>query len=199
MLKIGLTGGIASGKSTVAELFAELGAPIIDCDLIARELTQTGSLALNKISKHFGAGILHPDGALNRRALRDLVFQNPVEKHWLEQLLHPLIRQNIREQLAQLKAPYCLIVIPLLSESEGIDFVDRVCVVDCPPELQLQRLQERDQCSLAAAQQLLKAQHSREERLKIADDLIHNEGNLDSLRAQVQKLSLQYSMKNASL
>lgn len=188
MLRVALTGGIASGKSTVAAYFAKLGVPVIDCDLIARELCEPNASAYQNIVDHFGTSVLGSDGRLNRHALRELIFSEPKERLWLEQLLHPLIRAEIRQRLTQLKAPYCLIVIPLLSESKGIDFIDRVCVVDTPLSLQLARIQARDHCSPEEAERMVKTQHSSEQRLKLADDVIHNEGDLDSLQEQVQNL-----------
>ena len=192
MLRIGLTGGIASGKSTAAKLFAAHGVPIIDCDLIARELTELGSPALQAFAERFGHEVIAADGSLDRRALRERVFKDPVQKKWLEDHLHPLIRQEIKRRLALLDTPYCLIVIPLLSEAQGIDFIDRVWVVDCLPELQLRRLQERDHCSLEEAQNTINLQHSREQRLSLAQDVIQNDGEIQSLIDQVDKLHRQY-------
>ncbi len=196
MLRIGLTGGIASGKSTVAQLFAALGVPIIDCDVIARELTCAGSPALSQIKAHFGKELIQPDANLKRTALRELIFKLPEERTWLEALLHPLIQEKIREQLSSLDTPYCLIVVPLLSESlaqgKKFDFIDEIWVVEASSEAQLQRLQERDSCSLEQAQSILAAQHSCSQRLKLADEIIRNEGNINSLQDQIRQLHERY-------
>ncbi len=192
MLRIGLTGGIGSGKSTVSALFATLGVPVLDCDVIARELTQGGAPAYQAILDHFGPDILCLDNSLDRRKLRELIFNNPAQKQWLEKLLHPLIRQEIKTRLASLDAPYALIVVPLLSEAQGIDYIDRTCVVDCSEDLQRQRLQARDPSSAGIVEAMLQSQHSREQRLQRADDVIKNEGDLQNLKTQVEALHHKY-------
>lgn len=193
MLKVGLTGGVASGKSAVAELFAKRGAPVIDSDLLARSVVEPSSQAYNSIVKHFGPQILNPNNSLNRAALRQWIFDHPEARLWLQNLLHPLIRSEIKKQLAILSAPYCIIVIPLLSESKGIDFIDRICVVDCPLESQLQRIQVRDHSTREEAFKIIESQHSREQRLSIADDIIVNESDIRALEEQVAHLDQMYS------
>lgn len=194
MLLVGLTGGIGSGKSVVAGLFESMGAGIIDTDLIARDLVAPGSPALYEISDHLGQSILTPDGNLNRRLMREMIFSNPTEKKWLENLLHPMIRETVRQKIQTLQSPYGIIVIPLLTEikKEGYDYLDRICVVDCDEVVQIQRTMERDDISESDAMSMLEAQATREERLKIADDVIENNGDLNDLRKKVDILHKQY-------
>src|SRR3989344_3677800 len=130
ILRVGLTGGIGSGKSTVARLFAEQGASIIDADEIAKALTEKNTPAFETILQHFGPTVLTQEGSLDRRKLRSFIFENPIERSWLEQLLHPLIRHFMQQQIQKTQGAYCILVIPLLCESKSIDFVDRICVVD---------------------------------------------------------------------
>jgi dephospho-CoA kinase len=197
MLIIGLTGGIGSGKSTVAELFAEKGIPILDADLIARELTRPGQAALQAIKNHFGADAFYKDGTLNRSALRTIVFNQPSERQWLEQLLHPLIRERITDEAAHLARspfppPYCIVVIPLLLETQSYPFINRILVVDAPEHLQLERIMSRDQASVEDAKAIIATQLEREKRLAHANDIILNEGGLTDLIPQVDKLHTQY-------
>ncbi|MEW7983877.1 MAG: dephospho-CoA kinase [gamma proteobacterium symbiont of Phacoides pectinatus] len=192
MLIIGLTGGIASGKSTVTQRFQAHGVPVIDADLIARELVQPGQPALDAISRHFGDAILRIDGTLNRRALRNLMFDNPVEKQWVEQLLHPLIWRRMRHMLEQMESPYAILSIPLLAESGTVDRVDRILVVDCPEALQIQRVCARDECTRQQAQTIIDSQASRKERLAIADDLITNTSTQSHLEGEVSRLHQKY-------
>lgn len=200
MLIIGLTGGIGSGKSTVARLFADKGIPVIDADIIARSMTEAGEPALIAIAEHFGTQVILKDGSLDRPKLRAIIFQNPAERQWLEQLLHPLIREKISQQLATLsasnsKAPYCIIVIPLLLETGAYPFIDRILVVDAPEHLQLTRVSTRDSTLVAGAQSIVDSQIARDERLKQADDVIVNDGTLADLVPQVDKLHNQYAKK----
>lgn len=192
MLKIGLTGGIGSGKSTVAELFADLGITIIDADVIAREVVQPGSRALKQIAAHFGPGILEADETLNRRALRDKIFDNETERKWLEQLLHPLILEEMRQQSEKAPGTYCILVIPLLLEIAPYEIIGRILVVDAPETLQAERARQRDQLSQTQIDAILKAQTSRLQRLAVADDVIHNDGSLADLKQQVLKLHNRY-------
>jgi dephospho-CoA kinase len=194
MLKIGLTGGIASGKSTVADLFAELHVPIIDTDQIARQVVEPHTSGWNAIKEHFGAGIIDsPTQTLKRKQLRELIFAHPAEKQWLENLLHPLIRAEVNRQLNLLTSAYCIIVIPLLFESTYDYGFDRVLVVDSLPEQQISRVTSRDQISSALAQQILQQQINREQRLAQADDVIDNtHTTIDHLRAQVLTLHQHY-------
>lgn len=193
MLKVGLTGGIASGKSTVAQHFETLGVPVLRTDAIARELTAPNTPALEQIKQHFGESYLSAQGTLDRKKLGRYIFSHPDERRWLEQLLHPRIRDVIKAQLRTLKAPYCIIEIPLLTESKNIDYVDRVLVVDAPKDLQIQRLQQRDQASQEEIENILAAQSSREARLKRADDVILNDGDAAMLLPQIEKLHLFYT------
>jgi len=192
--RVGLTGGIACGKSTVANLFAALGITIVDTDLLAREVVAPGSALLPQITAHFGAGVLQTDGSLDRGRLRELVFANPAERQWLERLTHPAIRELTDARCEQATGKYVIVAIPLLVETGGADRFDRVLVVDCAPEIQLARLQARDGSTRAQAAKLLAAQVTREQRLAVADDVITNDGDLFALREQVEKLHQKYSV-----
>ena len=188
VFRVGLTGGIASGKSTVARLFEALGVPVIDTDLLAREVVVPGQPLLGQIVARFGAGVLGEDGSLNRRALRALVFADPAARADLEQLTHPAIRALLEERSALLGGRYQLLVIPLLVETAGRTPVDRVLVVDCSEALQIRRLQARDGATLEQARQILSAQVTREVRLAAANDVILNEGDLGAVRDRVAEL-----------
>jgi len=190
--RIGLTGGIASGKSTVANLFAALGVTIVDTDLLAREVVAPGSALLPRIAGHFGADVLQKDGSLDRAALRSRVFENPAERQWLERLTHPAIRELTDKRCESATSDYVIVAIPLLVETAGAERFDRVLVVDCSPEIQFARLQARDGASRAEAERMLAAQATREQRLAVADDVITNDGDLAALREQVEKLHRQY-------
>jgi dephospho-CoA kinase len=189
---VGLTGGIASGKTTVANLFAALGVPIIDTDLLAREVVAPGTALLGEIAGHFGPDILAADGSLDRRALRERVFKDPAERLWLEQRTHPAIRALTDERTHAAMGPYCMVAIPLLVETGGKERFQRVLVVDCEPDLQVARLMARDGIARAAAERMLAAQVPRAARLSVADDIIRNDGDLASLRSQVEKLHREY-------
>ena len=190
--RVGLTGGIACGKTTVANLFAALGATIVDTDQLAREVVEPGSPLLPKIAAHFGDNVLAADGSLDRRALRTRIFADPAERLWLEQLTHPAIRELTDTRSAAAKGAYVMVAIPLLVETAGARRFDRVLVVDCDPEVQLARLQARDGTTRAEAQRMLSAQATRAERLAVADDVIRNDGDVADLRDQVEKLHRQY-------
>ncbi|QKT03033.1 dephospho-CoA kinase [Ectothiorhodospiraceae bacterium 2226] len=192
MLVIGLTGGIGSGKSAVAARFAQFGVPVLDADELAREVVQPGQPALHEIVQAFGAEVLQADGQLDRARLRRLVFGNPEQRRRLEAITHPRIRAAMRARLAQLVAPYCVVVIPLLLETGQTDLVDRILVVDASPELQLQRAQARDGLPPQDIQAIIAAQVARPERLAAADDLITNDGTLADLQAQVDALHPRY-------
>ena len=191
-LRIGLTGGIASGKSTVAEMFADLGVPVIDTDVIAREVVRPGQPALDEIRERFGKDVFDDDGSLDRTAMRNLVFANDEARRDLEAILHPRIGAETRRQSKAANGPYQLIVVPLLAESALHEFVDRVLVVDCDEALQIQRLMARDAESVEQARRMLAAQASRAKRLAIADDVIKNNRGLAQLREQVETLDRQY-------
>lgn len=192
MLIVGLTGGIGSGKSTVANIFAKHGVPIIDADIIAREVTEPNEPALKQIISHFGEHILSKDGALNRTALRNIIFEHAHERAWLENLLHPIIRQRIEQHINLISAPYCIICIPLLFETESYPFIDRILVIDSSEQSQIERVANRDQLDKTRIASILQTQATREQRLKGADDVILNDGPLSDLDAQVEKLHTFY-------
>jgi len=190
--RVGLTGGIASGKSTVAKLFAALGVPVIDADVISREVVAPGSPLLSQIAARFGAEILQSDGSLDRKALRTKVFSDPAARADLEGLTHPVIWEAIERQSANSDGPYQLLAVPLLIEKHRESSVDRVLVVDCDEALQIRRLQARDGTSLAEARKMLESQAPRAERLAAADDLIANASGMAELRNQVEELHARY-------
>jgi dephospho-CoA kinase len=186
--RVALTGGIASGKSTVADMFADLGVAIIDTDIIAREVVAPGQPALQEISERFGDGVIDATGNLDRRELRRLIFADDQARADLEAILHPRIGAETRRQADAAGGAYQIIVVPLLVGSPLREFVDRVLVVDCSEELQIQRLLARDAESVEQARRILAAQSSRAERLAIADVVIENEGRLEDTRQRVRKL-----------
>jgi len=190
--RVALTGGIASGKSTVANLFAELGVPLIDTDVIAREVVEPGRPALAAIVAAFGPGVLDAQGCLDRRRMRERIFADPAAKQRLEAILHPAIRAEMERQSRVAGGPYQVLVIPLLAESGRRDHVDRVLLVDVPEALQVQRLALRDGVSREQAEAALNAQATRAERLAIADDVIQNSGRVDELKQQVRALHEKY-------
>ncbi|MFC0228623.1 dephospho-CoA kinase [Serratia aquatilis] len=189
---VALTGGIGSGKSTVADTFARFGATIVDADVIARQVVEPGTTALMAIVQHFGHDILQPDGSLNRSALRQRIFSNPHEKTWLNQLLHPLIHQETQRLLATAQSPYVLWVVPLLVENGLQDRANRVLVIDVDCETQLTRTMIRDGISRQQAMNILSAQASREQRLAIADDVINNSGTAQEIEPSVAALHQRY-------
>lgn len=191
-LRIGLTGGIASGKSTVADLFSELGVPVIDTDIIAREVVEPGQPALDEIREHFGDAVFDDDGRLDRAAMRNIVFADDAARLALEAILHPRIGEETRRQADAADGHYQLIVVPLLTGSPLRDFVDRILVVDCSEKIQIERLLARDTESVEQARRILAAQASRGERLAIADDVIDNSGGLDATRSAVIRLDQEY-------
>jgi dephospho-CoA kinase len=192
MLVVGLTGGIGSGKSTVANFFSALGINVFDADLIAREIVAPGTLALDKIITRFGSQIINDTGYLNRSKLRNIIFSDPAAKLWLENLLHPLVRTRMRELVQQATSPYCLLMIPLLLEGKPNDLVQRILVVDAPEELQVNRTQLRDKASVQQINQIMQTQVSRSQRLAKADEVIVNDGDLSQLESQVANLHVKY-------
>lgn len=192
MLIIGLTGGIGSGKSTVADMFADLGVPIIDMDHIARQIVEPGQPALVQIAHTFGNNLIDAEGQLNRQQLSNIIFDSTEKRHQLEAILHPLIREETERQLAKLEASYCIVVIPLLLESDQRSLVDRILVVDAPETLQITRTMQRDGVSTKQAEKILATQVNRQSRLSAADDIINNSGELEALRLQVNKLDQAY-------
>lgn len=187
-LRIGLTGGIASGKSTVADMFQGLGADIIDTDIIAREVVQPGEPALDRIRHEFGDEVFLESGELDRSVMRRIVFDDDDARDRLENILHPLIQERTIAASSAARGAYQVIVVPLLVESPLRQFVDRIVVVDCSENAQIQRLMARDAESEGQARRILAAQSSRDERLAIADDVVLNESNLTATLDQVQKL-----------
>src|SRR5882724_10600678 len=188
-LRIGLTGGIASGKSTVTQRFAELGVPVIDADVSARNVVERGKPGLEQVVRRFGPGVLDAHGNLDRPALRALIFNDSGSRQALDAILHPLIRAEMEQQAATATGPYLVMAIPLLIESgRPHDRVDRVLVVDVDEALQLQRVQARDGCSETHARAILASQASREARLAAADDVLRNSGSVADLRQAVDRL-----------
>jgi dephospho-CoA kinase len=185
---LGLTGGIGSGKSAVAQYFVDQGIHLVDADHAARWVVEPGRPALAKIVEHFGGEVLQANGQLDRAALRARVFAEADERRWLEALLHPLIGQEIMKYLARAESPYAILVSPLLIESGQHKLTQRVLVVDAPEQLQIQRTMQRDQTSAEQVQAILKAQASREERLRHADDVLVNDRDLPWLQAEVERL-----------
>ncbi len=182
---VGLTGGIASGKSQACHYFAELGIPIVDADIVARQVVEPGQPALARISDYFGPEILLGDGSLNRRLLRQLIFNDQPKKQWLNQLLHPLIRQQMLLQLEQAEGPYKILVAPLLFENHLDKLTDRSLLIDVPVALQLQRTSARDGVNTKQAQQIIDAQMSRADKRAAADDIINNDQDLNKLQQEV--------------
>jgi dephospho-CoA kinase len=197
VLRVALTGGIASGKSTVAKLFTQLGAKLIDTDHIAREVVVPGSPVLAAITQRFGPQILLPDGSLDRTLLRKIVFKDDQARADLEALTHPAIRACVDAQSVTLGGPYQLIAVPLLVEKQTQEHYDRVLVIDTDPALQLRRLMLRDQLDEPTAQRMIAAQALRETRLAAAHDVILNDGDIGRLASQVEKLHLHYLRGNS--
>jgi dephospho-CoA kinase len=190
--RVALTGGIASGKSTVAGLFAARGVPVIDTDLIARQVVEPGEPALAAVIEAFGSGVLGPDGRLDRPRMRERVFADPAARRRLEDILHPAIRAEMERQARAAGGPYQLLVIPLLVEAGRRDHVDRVLVVDVPEATQIERLMRRDGVPRSQAEAALRAQAARDARFALADDVIENTDDLVALEAQVEALHRDY-------
>ena len=198
-LCIGLTGGIAGGKSTVAARFQELGVPVIDADEAARAVVEVGQPGLAAVTARFGRGILNAAGEVDRRALRTLIFSNPDARRDLEHLLHPLIRAHMERLAAAALGPYVMLAIPLLVESGSRERVDRILVVDVDEEIQVQRLLARDGGTPEQARAILAAQASRAVRIAAADEVIVNNGSLAELRAAVDALHVGYLRRAAEV
>jgi dephospho-CoA kinase len=190
--RVGLTGGIASGKSTAAKFFGALGIPIIDTDQLARDVVEPGQPPLERLVERFGASILTSDGHLDRPALRNIVVSDPKARADLEALTHPAIGAAVEARSAEAGGAYQILVIPLLVEKSLGSQLDRVLVVDCDEELQIRRLQARDGSTLEQARAILNAQASRSTRLKAAHDVIKNDGDMSAVRDQVEKLHARY-------
>jgi dephospho-CoA kinase len=189
---VGLTGGVGSGKSTVADAFSALGVPVIDADQLARELVAPGQAALDEIVAAFGANSIMADGQLDRDAMRQRIYADPAQKSRLESILHPRIRQRIRTLLAGINAPYTVVVIPLLLETNQVDLVNRILVVDTPEKEQLKRVAARDSLSDNAVMAIIDAQADRKTRLDAADDVIVNDKDVSALIDHVQELHKHY-------
>nr|WP_318382965.1 dephospho-CoA kinase [uncultured Enterobacter sp.] len=189
---VALTGGIGSGKTTVANAFSRCGVNVVDADIIARQVVEPGNPALTAISAHFGEEIINPDGTLNRRLLRERIFSSPQDKAWLNGLLHPLIHQETQRQIAQATSPYVLWVVPLLVENQLQHRADRVLVIDVSPETQISRTMQRDGVTREHAEHILAAQATREARLAVADDIIDNNGAPDAVASDVARLHAAY-------
>lgn len=191
---IALTGGIASGKSAVSAHFELLGVPVIDTDIIARELVEPGQPLLSSVIAAFGKELLDGLGRLRRRELRELIFSNPDKRAQLEALLHPKITEEARRRISATKGPYCILVIPLLAESGGRGGADRVLLVDAPAETRIRRLMLRDEVTRDQAQAALSAQAPDADRRALADDVIDNTGDIEALETQVEKLHRHYTL-----
>jgi dephospho-CoA kinase len=191
-LLVGLTGGIASGKSLVGAMFVKLGAALVDTDVVARDVVAPGEPGLAAVSAAFGPSVLLVSGEINRPALRSLVFADAAKRRALEAILHPLIRARVEKQLKELATPYALLAVPLLVETSFKDFVDRILVVDCPEALQLERLMRRDALPRTEALAMLRAQADRVTRLKAAHDIIDNSGSPEATRRQVARFHSRY-------
>jgi dephospho-CoA kinase len=187
-----LTGGIASGKTAVSDHFARLGVPVVDTDRIAHDMVEPGQPALQRIADSFGPGILDCGGALDRRKMRKLIFSDPVLKSRLENILHPLISEEVLRQIGRQTGPYCILVIPLFAESSSYTWIDRVLVVDVPEEVQIKRVMARDQIEWEQAEAILQAQTGRHKRLALADDVLDNSGSFSELKKRVEKLHRFY-------
>ncbi|MFQ2203823.1 dephospho-CoA kinase [Aeromonas hydrophila] len=193
MYVVAITGGIGSGKTTVANQFAELGIEVVDADVIAREVVEPGTPALAAIAAHFGSEVITPDGQLDRRQLRERVFTDPQAKGWLNALLHPLIRTEMQRQCAAARSPYCLLVVPLLVENRLTALANRVLVIDVDEATQIERTCRRDGVSREQAQAILAAQASRAERLAAADDVLDNQnGTPEAIKSRILALHETY-------
>jgi len=190
---VGLTGGIASGKTAVSNRFAALGVPVIDTDLIAHEVVEPGQPVLQEVVAAFGDEVVDEQGRLRRRKLREIIFSDPEKQDLLESILHPAIRLETRRRVVEVATPYCIVVIPLLAESGQFDWLDRVLVVDVAEEVQIVRLIGRDKVDEAQARASLAAQAGREQRLNLADDVIDNSGDITALDEAVAKLHEKYT------
>lgn len=191
MFIVGLTGGIGSGKSTAANFFTRLGIDIVDADILARQVVEPGQPSLEKIAQHFGNDILQADGSLNRRRLREVVFSQPAEKHWLENLLHPLIYSLAQAKLHAANSDYAIYMSPLIFESQQKSWCNRIIVVDIPETLQIERACLRDDSSAEHIRRILATQLPREKRLALADDILDNSGTRDELEQRVNRLHTQ--------
>jgi len=192
MFIVGLTGGIASGKSTVAAEFQQLGVPVVDADEVARAVVEPGEPALAKLIETFGETILNDDGRLNRERMRQIAFADPAQRRKLDAIMHPAIGMRMQKAIAAAKGPYLILMVPLLVETGQHRLVGRVLVVDVPEAIQIQRLMARDGSDRTQADAILSAQASRQQRLAAAHDIIHNDGDMASIKASVAILHAAY-------
>ncbi len=195
MLRVGLTGGIGSGKTAVSDRFEDLGAPVVDTDVLAREVVEPGEPALDELVKHFGKAILDSDGNLDRARLREMVFSDPGKKQRVESILHPAIRRRLQDKLKALEKddhPYCIIVVPLLVETDFQEMVDRVLVVEAPRERRIQWVMSRSGMSREQVEAVMDTQASSEARRAVAHDIIDNDGSLADLLEKVDRFHAKY-------
>lgn len=192
ILRIGLTGGIGSGKSTACRIFSELGVPVIDADQIAHDLVKKGNSAYTLVINTFGNDIINNDGEINRPGLREIIFNNEKSRKKLESILHPMVYAEIEKQVSRLQTPYCILCIPLLIETNSTNKVDRVLVIDASEKIRLNRAHYRDGDTKNTITKIIQAQSSRDTRLKAADDIINNNGDLDELRKNILLLDNKY-------
>jgi dephospho-CoA kinase len=193
VLRIGLTGGIGSGKTTACEIFTELGVSVIDADIIAHELVKPGMPALEKIIRLFGKEVISDDGTLDRKILRDKIFANNDDRKKLEDILHPAVYREISAQVESINSKYCIISIPLLLETDTSKSVDRILVIDVPREQQLERALNRDKTNKNDINAIIDSQISRNDRLSAADDIVDNNGDINDLRKKIYELHEFYS------
>lgn len=192
ILRVALTGGIGSGKTTVANKFEQLGVPVVDSDIIARKIVEPGQASLNKIIQNFGDELLTKEKVLNREKLRNIIFSDDIAKEKLEKILHPAIYEEIDTQISKIDYPYCLVVIPLLIETNAMGHFNRILVVDTEETMQIQRAHQRDNSSEKDIEKIIKSQVSREQRLKYADDIIENNLSIEELNNSVVELHKKY-------
>lgn len=190
---VGLTGNIASGKTSVAHIFSTLGIHVINADRISRELTNINTDAYKEIINHFSSGILLEDGTIDRRKLRTIIFSNEYERLWLENLLHPLIRKEIERQISLCASPYCIVEIPLLINKDNYPYLNKILVITAPLDIQISRVMKRDQCSEKEALAIISTQPSNELRLTNADDVLNNNDDFDKLKSAVLNLHKKYT------
>lgn len=192
-LVIGLTGGIGSGKSAVCREFERLLVPVVDTDVIAREVVAPGSTGLEEVVSTFGEDVLGRDGAIDRGRLRQVIFADDKKRAALEAILHPKIRERVRDQLAAVTSSYCILCVPLLVEKGGYENVDRILVVDCPTEVQMARVMDRDNLTQAQVEAIMRSQATRDQRAQLADDIVENSDRLEALRTAVEAHHVRYT------
>ncbi|HAV6132540.1 dephospho-CoA kinase [Acinetobacter baumannii] len=189
---LGITGGIGSGKSAATQWFESQGIQVVDADIVAREVVEKGQPALQRIQQTFGDWVLQPDGSLDRRALREYIFQNPQARHTLEQITHPAIRQSIIQQLQNRKSPYVILVSPLLFETNQHELVNHTLLIDASEQTQIQRASQRDGQNQEQIQKIIAAQMPRERKRELANDIVFNDGLLEHLYQQLEPLHQSY-------